>query len=58
MNIMEKINMDKVAKVFKVLGYVLPALGGIAGAVASTHDIKQTTIKTTEQMFNEHIQTK
>lgn len=58
MNIMEKINMDKVAKVAKVLGYALPAIGGIAAAFAGTHENKKTTIETTEKLFKEHVQNK
>lgn len=49
------INWTKIAK---IAGFVLPAVGGIAGAWANTQDNKKTTIETTEKIFKEYVEKK
>lgn len=45
-------------KAAKWAGYVLPVLGGLAMAFANNEESKSAVVKTTEKLFNEHINKK
>lgn len=51
-------NTAVLVKAAKVLGYLLPVVGGVAAAWANNEESKKAVVKTTEKLFNEHIKKK
>lgn len=45
-------------KIGKAASVVLPLVAGAVGAVVNSKETKQTTIETTEKLFNEYVENK
>ena len=54
---MDKLKVDW-TKIAKIAGFVLPAIGGIAGAWANSQENKKIAIESTEKLFKKYVENK